>query len=82
MYLAECKLCRDKCYTGRTVQPLNKQINRHRQGFNKLVAKRIMNEKLCDSDDTFSLGIHLLQEHGDIHIYGRVQNLHFSENVE
>ena len=81
VYLAECKMCQDKWYTGRTVQPLNKRINGHRQGFTKLVAKGIMNEKLCDSEDTFSLGIHLLQEHGVVSNFNHHFTFHILEHV-
>lgn len=81
VYLAECNLCRDKWYIGRTVQPLNKRINGHRQSFTKLVAKGIMNEKLCDSEDTYSLGIHLLQDHGVVSNFNQHFTFHILEHV-
>ena len=33
IYLAQCNLCPHKFYVGRTVQPLNKRVNGHRQNF-------------------------------------------------
>ena len=39
IYLAQCNLCVDNCYVGRTVQPLNKRVNGHRQGFANVVNK-------------------------------------------
>ena len=81
IYLANCKLCAHKCYIGRTVQPLNKRVNGHRQGFQKVVAKGLMHEKLCDSDDTYSLGIHLLQEHGVTTNFNDHFTFHILEHV-
>ena len=64
VYLANCRLGANKFYVGRTVQPLNKRVNGHLQSFQKVVAKGLMHQKLGENDDTYSLGIHLLQEHG------------------
>ena len=64
IYLAECNLCTDKCYVGRTVQPLHKRVNGHRQSFYNVVSKGLSYVNSPDTDDTFCLGIHLYNEHG------------------
>ena len=38
IYLSECKLCVNKFYVGRTVQPLHKRLTGHRQGLKTVVS--------------------------------------------
>ena len=64
IYLAQCNLCTDKHYVGRTIQPLNKRVNGHRQSFSNVVSKGLSYVNSPDTEDTFCLGIHLLNEHG------------------
>lgn len=81
VYLASCKLCTDNSYIGRTVQPLHKRVNGHRSSFNKVVRKGLINEKLSDSDDTYSLGIHLLQDHGVTRNFNNYYTFHVLDHV-
>ena len=66
-YLAKCKIC-DKSYIGRTVDPLHKRINGHRQHF-KEILKEIEEKTTLDEIDTskdkyiYMLGLHLYLEH-------------------
>ena len=64
-YLAKCKIC-DKSYIGRTVDPLHKRINGHRQHFKEILKE--MEEKttldeIDTSKDKYMLGLHLYLEH-------------------
>ena len=64
-YLGVCKLCR-KPYTGRTVEFLQKRVNKHRHLF-KEVLKKAEDNNLQDIDrnnDLYSLGLHLHLDHG------------------
>ena len=64
-YLALCSLC-EKPYTGRTVGPLHKRANGHRDCY-KEVLKQTTNasSKEIDQDkDLYTLGIHLHHDHG------------------
>ena len=62
--MVQCDLCTDNCYVGRTVQPLNKRVNGHRQGFSVVVDKGLDYVNSPDADDTYSLGVHLHTVHG------------------
>ena len=59
IYLVVCKLC-FKPYTGRTIQQICKRMNGHRECYYKL----LRNENVDVSSDDYSLGLHLLHEHG------------------
>ena len=59
IYLVVCKLC-FKPYTGRTIQMICKRMNGHRECFYKL----LRNETVDVSSDDYSLGLHLVHEHG------------------
>ena len=65
IYLAQCLIC-EKCYTGRTVDPLQKRNNGHRHYFNEIL-KQINDENIQEIDtnsDLWMLGLHLHLEHG------------------
>ena len=66
IYLCQCNLCADKCYVGRTVQPLHKRVCGHRQGLTNVVSEGLnyVNSPDISSDDTLCLGMHLFNEHG------------------
>ena len=81
IYLAQCNLCSDKCYVGRTVQPLNKRVNGHRQGFVNVVRKGLNHVNSLDTDDTYSLGIHLHSEHGISSDFNKYYTFHVLEYV-
>ena len=60
-YLVTCLICK-KPYIGRTVQFVNRRIAGHRGCYKKVL---ISGEENIDlSKDDFSLGIHLIHEHG------------------
>ena len=67
IYLCLCTIC-TKPYVGRTVSSLNIRANQHRSAFYKLL-KFSNNSELNesefdnDSDDIYSLGIHLIKDH-------------------
>ena len=56
-------------------------MNGHRSSFNKVVRKGLINEKLSDSDDTYSLGIHLLQDHGITRNFNNYYTFHVLDHV-
>ena len=61
-------VCCDKAYVGRTVSQLNTRTSQHRSSFYKALEVK-KNSGTLDSlqdvdDDTFSLGIHLISDHG------------------
>ena len=59
IYLVTCKLC-DKPYIGRTVQCLCDRMSGHRHNFYKVLSQ----EDIDETSDDFSLGLHLVNEHG------------------
>ena len=59
IYLVSCKLCL-KPYTGRTVQQVCKRMSGHRECFYKVLRN---DEDVDTSNDDFSLGLHLVNEH-------------------
>ena len=81
IYLAKCKLCVDNCYVGRTVQPLNKRVCGHRQGFTNVVEKGQNFVNALDTDDTYSLGVHLYNEHGLTSDFDKYYTFHVLEHV-
>ena len=61
IYHASCKFC-DKCYVGKTTQPLNNRISGHRQKFRECL--RYSGDRLdLDCDDDYALGLHLFFQH-------------------
>ena len=81
IYLAQCNLCDDKWYIGRTVQPLHKRVNGHRQSFATVVNKGLNYVNSLDNDDSFRLGIHLLTEHGITSGFNDAFTFHVLEHV-
>ena len=81
IYLAQCKLCIDKCYVGRTVQTLNKRLNGHRHCFSTVVKEGLNYVNASDDDDSFSLGIHLFNEHGITSGFDDYFRFHVLEHV-
>ena len=67
-YLARCRIC-DKFYTGRTVGPLHKRINGHRDSYTAVIRSIAEDNQLeIDSNsDLFVLGLHLHHDHDLIH---------------
>lgn len=61
VYIFICNIC-DKNYVGRTVQKLRERVNNHRSSFYRLLNNP--NLEILDDDDTYSLGAHLIFEHG------------------
>ena len=61
IYLVICKICY-KPYFGRTVQLTQNRMSGHRECFYKVLA----NENVDESSDDFSLGLHLVHEHGSV----------------
>ena len=59
IYLAVCRLC-GKPYFGRTIQFLQKRMNGHREKFYAVLDGCEVDE----STDDYSLGLHLVHEHG------------------
>jgi hypothetical protein len=63
VYIFLCKFCVKK-YVGRTVQFLRTRVTQHRNKFYRLLEDpSIIFNNSCD-DDTYSLGAHLIDEHG------------------
>ena len=81
VYLAQCNLCSNKCYVGRTVQTLHKRVNGHRQSFATVVNKGLNYVNSPDTDDTFCLGIHLFNEHGITSGFNDYFRFHVLEHV-
>ena len=63
IYIFMCKLCIKK-YVGRTVQFLRSRINGHRSKFYSLLNNPDLRFNNSGDDDMYSLGIHLIDEHG------------------
>ena len=59
IYLVECHLC-NKSYVGRTIQTLGKRMGGHRECFYQI----LRNVDVDQSKDDYSLGLHLVHEHG------------------
>jgi hypothetical protein len=59
VYLVTCRLCL-KPYIGRTVQAINGRTSGHRRNFYKI----LNNEEIDELSDDYSLGLHLVHEHG------------------
>ena len=59
IYLVICKLC-SKPYFGRTTQTLAKRMSGHRGCYYEVLQK----EDIDESKDDYSLGLHLVNEHG------------------
>ena len=59
IYLVTCKLC-DKPYFGRTCQCICDRMSGHRCNFYKV----LNNEEIDETSDDYSLGLHLVHEHG------------------
>ena len=75
IYLVECRLC-NKSYVGRTIQTLGKRMGGHRECFYQI----LRNVDVGQSKDDYSLGLHLVHEHGlqakeDFNRHYRVQIL-------
>ena len=81
IYLAQCNLCSNKCYVGRTVQTLNKRVNGHRQSLSTVVKKGLNYVNSPDTEDTFCLGIHLFNEHGITSNFNEYFTFHVLEHV-
>ena len=81
IYLAQCNLCVDNYYVGRTVQPLHKRVNGHRQGFANVVSKGPNCVESLDTDDSYSLGVHLYNEHGLTSEFNKHYTFHVLEHV-
>ena len=81
IYLAQCNLCSNKCYVGRTVQTLNKRVNGHRQSLSTVVKKGLNYVNSPDTEDTFCLGIHLFNEHGITSNFNDYFTFHVLEHV-
>ena len=65
-YLAKCKIC-DKSCTRRTMDPLHKRINGHRQHYKEILNEADEKNTLEDIDtnkDKYMLGLHLHLDHG------------------
>ena len=63
VYIFMCNHC-DKNYVGRTVQHLKSRVNEHRSKFYKLLSDPSLVPSNEPEDDTYSLGAHLIKEHG------------------
>ena len=61
IYHASCCYC-EKCYVGKTIQPLNKRLNGHRNKFYDIL--RYSGDRLDLDDDDYALGLHLYFQHG------------------
>ena len=62
IYHASCHHC-DKCYVGKTIQPLNSRVNGHRGKFYDCL--NFNGDRLdLDVDDDYALGLHLYMQHG------------------
>ena len=65
IYYAACKHC-SKCYVGKTVQCLVSCINGHRNKFYSCLRGSV-GEHVVHSDDDYTLGLHLVSNHGLCH---------------
>jgi hypothetical protein len=67
-YLARCRIC-NKFYTGRTVAPLHKRINGHRESYTAVVNSIAEDDQdeLDTNSDLYVLGLHLHHDHELIH---------------
>ena len=79
--MAQCNLCIDNSYVGRTVQPLHKRVNGHRQGFVNVVSNGLDYVNSLDTEDSYSLGLHLYNEHGLISEFNKHYTFHVLEHV-
>ena len=77
IYLVVCKIC-SKPYFGRTVQATNNRMSGHRECFYKVLA----NEEIDVLSDDYSLGLHLVHEHGctDRKDFNRLLSVQIVEN--
>ena len=69
IYIFICNLCsgQKKCYVGRTVRPLHERVTEHRSNFYKILndpSLKYSDDYLREDNDTYSLGAHLVDEHG------------------
>ena len=81
IYLAQCNICTDNCYVGRTVQLLHKRVNGYCQGFSVVVDKGLHFVNSTDDEDTYSLGVHLHNVHGLTSDFNRYFTFHVLEHV-
>ena len=90
IYLAVCSLCQ-KPYTGRTVDPLHKRINGHRHLYKEVLKKSDAGtlDTVDTTNDLFTLGLHLHQEHGcsnpqdfDLHLKFSILEVVNPSNIE
>ena len=63
IYIFLCKSCSKK-YVGRTVQFLRTRVTQHRHKYYKLLEDPSIIFNNSGDDDTYSLGAHLIDEHG------------------
>ena len=66
IYCFVCKIC-TKGYVGRTVQRLNERTGQHRRNFYAMLrepSENVLINELYRKDDEYSLGLHLIEEHG------------------
>ena len=72
-----CRLC-SKPYFGRTVQYLHKRMSGHRDKFYAVLAGGEVDE----SSDDYSLGLHLVHEHGvdDREDFDKLLSIQIGEN--
>ena len=62
IYHASCHQC-DKCYVGKTIQPLSNRVNGHRGKYYKCLG--FEGDRLdLDADEDYALGLHLSLQHG------------------
>ena len=70
IYAATCKLC-NKPYVGKSTQPEHKRINGHRSDMKKYANNpQIVNNADGDTNDRYSLAVHLHQEHNIVSVSG------------
>ena len=81
IYLSKCNLCTNNFYVGRTVQQLHNRVSGHRQGFTNVVRNGLNYGNTSDSEDTYCLGIHLLNEHGITSDFNNYFTFHVLEHV-
>ena len=62
VYHASCRHC-EKCYVGKTIQPLRNRLSGHRGKFYE-VLQRSSDRLDLDDDDDYALGLHLYFQHG------------------
>ena len=76
-YLVTCRLCH-KPYIGRTVQFTCTRMSGHRECFYKV----LRNEEVDFQSDEYSLGLHLVNEHGckEKGDFNRIFNVQVTEN--